>query len=322
MKKSDVVTVAWAVALIVLSLAVIFVTIYFGCVRPAAHRRRLVEYAAQQGQDAAATIDSVIPQMTWAATIAGTRIPKIIWTYWNSETPSPFLLRCVDTWRRFHPEYRIIILTPATLHEYTNVRPRTIPWNDSPARESDIVRAHVLATHGGVWSDMSIMLFAPCPQLAEPAPAGTEFIGFYLKGFTTNAAYPVLENWWFATAPGGAFMCRWRDAFITLHSNLPVDERIARMQADGVDLQGILPGMRNYLFMHAAAQYVLQTGGADMQTGMVLSMAEDGPFKYLARNGWNAAAAFKWLQTNPQTMIKMRGCERTYAEKSKLLASA
>jgi hypothetical protein len=314
MKKADVATVACAVALIVLSLTAIFITIYFGCVKPAAHRQRLAQYAAHLAQDPA-TIDANIPQMTWAATIAGTRIPKVIWTYWNSETPTPFLLRCVDTWRRFHPEYRIIILTPATLHEYTNVRPKDIAWNDSPARESDIVRAHVLATHGGVWSDMSIMLFGPCPQLAEPAPAGTEFMGFYLEGFTTNAAYPVIENWWFATAPGGAFMCRWRDVFMTLYNDLPVDDRIARIQADdGVDLQGIISGMRNYLFMHAAAQYVLQKE-AGMQTNMVLSKAEDGPFKYLANNGWSAASAFAWLKTNPQPMIKMRSCERALAEK-------
>ena len=282
-----------AAAAVILLLGAVVLAVYFGCVRPSILRRRF----------------------TSAPLLAGTRIPKVIWTYWNSETPAPFMMKCVGTWRQHHPDYHIVILTPGTLHHYTTLRPKAIPWNDSPAREADIVRVTILAAYGGVWFDMSIVLFAPCPQLREPLTPGTEFIGFYLEGFTTKPAFPVIESWWFATAPGGSFITQWREVFMGLYADLPIADRIARMKAaDGIDLQGIHQPMQQYLYIHAAAQYVLQKRGGSSR-GMVLWKAEDGPFKYLKDNGWDAAAALAWLASHPQAMIKMRSSERALAEK-------
>ena len=248
-------------------------------------------------------------------TIVGTRIPKVIWTYWNSEKISPFLQKCVKTWRLHHPDFLIILLTPATLGFYIDLAPIRVPWNDGPTRESDIVRANVLAAHGGVWSDISIMLFAPCPQL-QKVPVGTEFIGFYLDAFTTNPKSPVLENWWFATAPGGDFIVQWRNAFMTLHCTLSIAERVRIIQAEGVDLQKIHASLKQYLFMHVAAQYVLQKGGPSVQTGMNLSKADEGPLQYLCKNAWNSEKAVKWVARQKQKppMIKLRALERKYAE--------
>lgn len=256
-----------------------------------------------------------IPNLGSVGTIAGTRIPKVMWTYWNSDTVSPFLKKCVGTWRRYHPEYQIIVMTPATLHLYMDPTLTRVPWNDSSARESDIIRVNVLAAYGGVWSDISMMLYGPCQPL-QNVPAGTEFIGFFLGGFTTKPNSPVIESWWFATAPGGEFIVKWRDAFMHLHGTLSIAERVRRIEAEGVDLQRINESMKQYLFIHAAAQYVLQKNGPDVQIGMRMFKAEDGPFEYLCKNGWDSEKSIKWVLAQDQkpAMIKLRGVERKYAE--------
>jgi len=185
--------------------------------------------------------------LTTSNFIPGTRIPKVIWTYWNSSIISPFLQKCINSWRKYHPDYQVIVLEPTTLELYVDPGITRVPWNDNPTREADIIRANILALHGGVWSDMSIMLFGPCPQLLN-APVGTEFIGFYLDGFTSNPKSPVLENWWFATAPGAKFIVQWRDAFMNLYSTMSIAERVRRIEVDdGVDLQKIHASMKQYL---------------------------------------------------------------------------
>jgi hypothetical protein len=199
---------------------------------------------------------------------------------------------------------------------------KAIPWNDSPARESDIVRLCIMERYGGVWSDASILLFGPYEF--KHRMAHDEFLGFYIGGPTTDARYPVVESWFFATVPRGRFITEWCKAFMDESMGPTIDARIDTMRGLGVDMQNIVP--IRYLYIHACAQYVMQKVFAAEETQALvpcLAKAEDGPFKFLADNGWSAVKAVEDMLRRPgyhSTMYKLRSCERPHLKDADLPA--
>jgi hypothetical protein len=243
---------------------------------------------------------------------AGPGIPKIIWTYWNSDKLPPFVQLCVNSWRWHNPEFEVRVVTPSTVSKYINVDVKLVPWNDGPTRESDIIRINILAEHGGVWSDASILLLGPYDF--KHAMASRDFLGYYIQISTRDMRYPVIENWFFATAPRGSFITKWRDVFMDPELGKNMDERLANLMSTGVDVQNI-QGLK-YLFMHLCAQYVLQKVLSPKQVAdLVLAKAEDGPFKFLDANNWNNMSAVRELVRHPGLhghIYKLRGCERPF----------
>jgi amino acid permease len=157
-------------------------------------------------------------------------IPAIIWTYWNNDTIPEVVQKCIDSWHHHNPTYRVIVLSPKNLMNYINVNVKDISFNDSSARESDIVRLLVLEKYGGIWSDATIFLTQPYPFSLT---SHHQFIGYYLDSFTTNKDYPVLESWFFATVPNGEFITKWREAFFKLEEYDSVEEAVASAVNDG-----------------------------------------------------------------------------------------
>jgi len=85
-------------------------------------------------------------------------IPKNIWTYWDSEELPDFVSKCIDKWRRLHPDWSIVVLNPNNLKDYL---PETdifkLKFADTIPRQSDFVRLHILSKFGGVWADASVI---------------------------------------------------------------------------------------------------------------------------------------------------------------------
>ena len=89
-------------------------------------------------------------------------IPKIIWTYWNSDDVLPdFIERCIQTWRDKNPDYEIIVLNDSKLSDYlSSDEVRKIKgwkYNDCVQKHSDLVRLFILSKYGGIWLDASIV---------------------------------------------------------------------------------------------------------------------------------------------------------------------
>jgi hypothetical protein len=245
-------------------------------------------------------------------------IPKIIWTYWNNNKLPEFVEKCVDTWRKYNPDYQINVVTPANLGKYVEIDVKEIHWNDSREREADIIRAIIIEKYGGVWSDASIIMTKSLNQFIN---TDKEFVGFYIKSFTSNMDYPVLENWFFASVAHGDFIRRWKAAFFNVGNFACPTFASDHYINLGVDTQKI--DSKDYLFMHIAAQYVMQiymTPDEICKT-MRFQEAESGPFKYLALNSWNTKKALKSLCAgeNITDIIKLRGVERNYVIKDRQL---
>jgi len=216
---------------------------------------------------------------------------------------------CIDTWRKHNPDFTINILSPNNLNEYVNVHLKSIPWNDSPARESDIVRILILEKYGGVWSDATVMVTKPFEFDFGPK---CQFIGYYFNGMTSDYDHPIVESWFFAAVPGSPFMKNWNKAFFKLNDFKTVSEGVKYMKDQGVDLQKM--HSHEYLFIYIAAQYVLQKQMTvdEIKKTMVLMKAEDGPFKYVEKNGWDVEKSLEDVcnGNNVTDIIKFRVKER------------
>jgi hypothetical protein len=217
-------------------------------------------------------------------------IPNTIWTFWHDPELPPLVRACIDSWKRYHPDFDVVVLSAANVHHYMDASVLRAPWIDGLARMSDVIRLHVLETHGGVWADASIMLYGQFPLVAKHFRQ-YEFMGYYLEQYTTNRRYPVLEAYCFATVPNGNFITKWRQAFMSFLAEENVVTRVHRFErAQGVDTQA-LGQKKYYLLVDVAAQYVMQKQMTpkEITQNMLIADAEadDGPFHYMKATGWD-----------------------------------
>jgi hypothetical protein len=214
-------------------------------------------------------------------------IPKKIWTYWNNDILPDIIKRCIETWRKHNPDFEIVAITPSNLKQYVDMDLKALKWNDSPSRESDIIRLLVIEKYGGIWSDASIIMTASVNKLLKD---DKEFMGYYKETNTTDMNYPAIDSWFFGSVPNGGFIKKWKDALFTLGNYPTVQDAVNHYQnVEKVNMQNI--GDTRYLFIHVAAQYVLQKQMTidERKQRLHLEKAEDGPFKFASVNNWNHA---------------------------------
>lgn len=244
------------------------------------------------------------------------KIPKKIWTYWDNPDKIPKTVKiCMEGWRKYNPDYEIILLTKTNYNKYVTI-PEDIAknpnFNDNPTRFADLVRIWVLAQNGGVWVDSSIILKAPLESWLFLRPA--EFSGFYIAAFTKDNLPPVIENWFFACNKDSQFVKLWKDEFSQIAKYPSVEKYVKSRKEMGVKIDGINEPV--YLAMHVAAQKILQVDKYPLDS-LILRKAENGPFKYLVENEWNSEKAIEFACKNKEyqsPIMKLRGCERKIIE--------
>ena len=243
--------------------------------------------------------------------------PKKIWTYWDNPMKIPNVVElCIKSWKKFHPEYEIILLTKKNYKGYVTIPEELIShlnFNDSPQRFSDLLRLWVLAEHGGVWMDSTMLVKGSIEEWLFPKYA--EFSGFYLGGATKRKESPIIESWFLACNKGSPFIRKWRDEFSSMAYFQTVQHYIDALRAEGVDFQGIHDP--HYLAIHLACQKVLQIHKYSLET-LYLQKAEDGPFRYLSKVNWDAEKGLELACMNPEyqaPIIKLRDGELNTLEK-------
>ena len=247
-------------------------------------------------------------------------IPKNIWTYWDSEELPDFVSKCIDKWRRLHPDWSITVLNPANLKEYL---PETdifkLKFADTKPRQSDFVRLHILPKFGGVWADASVIPTRSWNWvIEEQKKKGSDFIGYYRQGATTKSEYPVIESWFFACPKGSNFVSKLRDEMMTMNSLENEADYKEHVKARGVDIQNIT--QPDYLNIYLSAQAVMQTQMTtdEIRNKIHVYPSEDGPFKHSVTNDWKPAESVKSLcaleTTDMPEMIKIYGNERMAME--------
>ena len=262
-------------------------------------------------------LSSLVTQIAMMIVIRSkyTKIPKIIWTYWNDgiDNAPPIVKSCVATWKCHNKDYEIRILTQDNYRQYLpDIDVFQLKHADSQQRISDFIRLHVLARYGGVWCDASIAMTKSLSWIDRDA----EFVGYYLNGFTTKPEYPVIESWFFACRPNATFITLWRDEFMRLNEFEQIADYVEDIEKDTI-IDNIQ--LREYLAIHLAAQKVMQhrLSAKDMSK-LMLFEADSGPLSYLANADWSSEKALRDLcgkSTSEEPLIKFRSGERRVLEK-------
>ena len=221
-------------------------------------------------------------------------VPRKIWSFWHSE-PLPWIVqRCIDTWCSRSPGWDITVVTRATASFYIDeqVLEECTAENMSHQAFSDVVRVALLFAHGGVWMDASCIVLQPIDQWFPLTDTRLCFWGFYLKRFTSNAEYPVIESWIMVARPQTEFMKYVLHEFKTAniyrkrHPTGSLQIWLKYVRSDGVDLQNI--DIPVYLWIHVAIPKVLQKCPRVLpHSARCLFCAEDTAYRLQAHCKWS-----------------------------------
>lgn len=249
---------------------------------------------------------------TTPASVPAGDIPRIVWTYWDGVRPPALVQACLDTWRRHAGAFELRILDDACLGDWIEALPPGVQHD--PVRRSDWLRLELLRRHGGVWLDASTILTRSLDWVLDAQQAaGADLVGYYLRRYTTDPRYPVVENWCMAAPPGSRFVADLHAEFTTHVLAGSNDDYIARLVRLG-QYEQVRQGIEipHYLSMHLAAQVVMQTRGGYR---LSLCAAEEGPLFYHHASGWNRNALRMRLLLRPAgdavpALVKLRKPDR------------
>jgi len=248
-------------------------------------------------------------------------IPKIIWTYWQPSPAPAFIQACLANWRRFAPDHELRLLDRDSVMSW--LPELRADFDALPAyRQADWLRIHLLARHGGIWMDASMLLSRDLAWLHETRRRrAADYVGFYIDRYTTRPELPIVENWLMASVPGGRFATALAAAF-----DRALDEGaealLQRLRAEGRHarvVQALTEDFQRYLLMHVAAADLLDR---DPQIArLALLRAEDGPFAWHVGVGWRKRHLFARLALVPcprvlPAVLKLRGGDRTVVERN------
>jgi hypothetical protein len=244
-------------------------------------------------------------------------IPQRIWSYWNTEVPDPVVRQCIANWRTQCPDFEVHVVNSANLATY--VPPADLPPGFAqlhPTKQSDWLRLYLVRHHGGYWLDATTLLTQPLDWLEKLRQAqDTEFVGFFLQGYTQDAGYPIVESWAFGAAPHSPFVSAWQEEFhraLIVQGPTPYLQAL-RHQPDGAAMLQGIPDPQ-YLLIHVTAQQVLRRHNAYR---LALLKAEDTAFFYQKAVRWKWYLLYPRLclvraEADAAPLVKLRGGERRH----------
>lgn len=86
---------------------------------------------------------------------------KRIFTFWEPKENIPgYLELCLESWKKFLPDYEIVILDYSTLNDWLgkDYFDRRFYTNFSLAVQSDAIRCAILKKYGGIWMDVDTIV--------------------------------------------------------------------------------------------------------------------------------------------------------------------
>lgn len=245
------------------------------------------------------------------------KIPKVIWTYWESENLPEFIQGCIATWRKYNPDYKINILNKVNVHEYlSNINVYNLKMADSQQRISDFIRLNILATNGGFWLDASIILNQSLDWIIN---YNVDVMCYHIDQIKEkDSIYPVIESWFFATVPNSDFVIKWRDEFMSINNFNTPDDYLQDVKNRGANLNS--PWCNTYLLIHVAALAVLQL--TKTSSNIKILDARSTTFNHLRFNSSPVEieeSLYNICNDEPkQPVIKIRGIDRDFMKEKRI----
>lgn len=132
---------------------------------------------------------------------------KNIWIYWSQGFGiAPALVsKCVQTWSSLNPDYTIRLLDSNNISEYldlTEVLSSNRIKKASFAAKSDLIRVNLLAKHGGIWVDSTLMCLHPLDEWLIPDHP------FF--AFSNPGPDRMISSWFLSAEPSSYIIKKWR----------------------------------------------------------------------------------------------------------------
>lgn len=163
-------------------------------------------------------------------------IPKTIYTYWNTCDPSIdsqrcnktdtngmplFVQKCIKNWKRFNPDYTIILLSPKNISQYISDLPGNF-YQLITQKQADWVRLYMIMVFGGTWLDSSIILTQPLSTWVDTIKDTYNSNGLLLYMKCQSIDTFQVENWFINSSKNDPFISKWFyefDRVIRMYSN-------------------------------------------------------------------------------------------------------
>lgn len=235
------------------------------------------------------------------------KIPHDIYTYWHNSTLSPLVHKCINSWKKHNPTYKIHIITEQNMKKYIPF-PITV-WKHAKTHQqiSDCIRIYILSERGGIWIDASVYLNKPLHWIhSYQYYENSEMIGYQIG----NQSPPMIENWFFAAIPKSNFLNDWKNKFYTMHDYDTISDYVDSIK---VNMDSI-PGDPHYLTMHMACLSIVSKPNTYR---LSLLSAEKGPYLLVNKAGWNLLylpILLMIFKGSESPLIKYRRGERTIIE--------
>jgi len=250
-------------------------------------------------------------------------IPKIIFTFWHDPEIPDIVSKCIATWSKFNPSYKIIVMSEVNYRDYCPIdvlglKHMTNEYRTNKTRMSDIIRTIILKTYGGIWMDASIICTGSLDSLIELGSSK----GFLAYTMESRDEFPIIENWFIACSKDNEFMKMWYDEFIIRAASFESLAKYVEISNKHIKVRGGWTGQ--YFTMHTAAQVLIQINKYPLDRLVLLSACE-GPFKIFCDNNWKSEEALTKLSVmtdveRPKPIIKLVGTTRDLLRDNKELS--
>lgn len=136
---------------------------------------------------------------------------KTIWLVWlQGWDQAPWLVQQVrKSWEQLNPGWNVELVSEANLKDYVRI-PYLDSWQShiiSPAAKSDIIRLHLLAEHGGVWADATMLCMMPLDNWIYAALEPTGFWMYHGRDYGRGPA-----SWFMISMRGSPIIRAWCNA--------------------------------------------------------------------------------------------------------------
>ena len=129
-------------------------------------------------------------------------LPKIVWILWFQGTDNLNYVEenVINSWYKFAKGWKIIILTEKNLSHYIKV---DLKSTQTLQAQSDIIRLKLLSTHGGIWTDATVLCMGPLDWIEDMVKR----TGFWMYHGRDNGRGPC--SWFMISSKFSPLIIEW-----------------------------------------------------------------------------------------------------------------
>lgn len=277
----------------------------------------------------------VISDMVSGEVNGGSRIPRIIWMYWDGDK-SLFVEKCIESWRVKNRDHRVIVLDRDNIGEYlTGIDIGGMRHAGRSVEVSDYVRLLVLERYGGIWVDASTVCNKSVNEWVHRLSPRYEYVGFmvsnrkYMGEFRRRGVGEpylgedvrrkiMIESWFMAVERGSEFIRRWCKEFMGMNGYRTRGEYVEAKRREGVDMSRMV--RHEYYAMYISGMKVIQDG-YPLERIKLYDALSTGYYYYMSGGGEEENIRF--MERNEEIfrrleMVKFNSGMRGYIERNRI----